>query len=51
MCSMQRSLVVASCLVATLSLSGVALQAQTQPDVRLVVAMKKQDATTVKALL
>jgi ankyrin repeat protein len=50
MCSMQRPLVIASCLVAALSLSG-AVQAQTPPDARLVVAMKKQNATAVKALL
>jgi ankyrin repeat protein len=50
MFSMHRGLVVTSCLVATLSL-GVAAQAQTQPDLRLVVAMKNQDATAVKALL
>jgi ankyrin repeat protein len=47
---MHRPLVIASCLVAALSLSHAA-QAQTPPDRRLVAAMKKQDATAVKALL
>src|SRR5687767_7617450 len=48
MCSMGRSLVVATCLVVTFGLSSVA---HAQSDVRLVVAMKNQDATAVKTLL
>ena len=48
MCSMGRSIAALSCLVAVLSMSVIA---QTQPDVRLVVAMKSQDAAAVKALL
>lgn len=48
MCSMPRSLLVASCLVVTL---GLGVTAYAQSDTRLVVAMKNQDATTVKALL
>jgi ankyrin repeat protein len=46
---MRRRLLVASCLAVTLSLS--VASAQTQPDLRLTVAMKNQDATAVKALL
>ena len=45
---MRRSLATASCLVAALGLS---LAAQTRPEPRLVVAMKNQDATAVRALL
>jgi uncharacterized protein len=45
---MGRPLVVATCLVVTLGLSSVA---HAQSDVRLVVAMKNQDATAVKTLL
>ena len=48
MCSMRRSLIAASCLVATLSLS---VSVHAQSDTRVVVAMKHQDATTVNALL
>src|SRR5262245_12567829 len=48
MCSMHRALIAASSLVETMGLS---LTAQTPSDVRLVLAMKNQDATTVKALL
>jgi len=48
MCSMRPLLIVTSCLVATLGLSVIA---DAQSDTRLVVAMKKQDATAVKALL
>jgi len=48
MCSMRRSLAAVSCLTLALGLS---LAAQTQPDVRLVAAMKAQDVTTVRALL
>jgi uncharacterized protein len=45
---MRRSLLAISCLVAAL---GAGIGAQAQSDVRLVGAMKKQDAATVKALL
>jgi ankyrin repeat protein len=45
---MRRSLIVASCLVVTL---GLGVTAHAQSDRRLVVAMKNQDATAVKALL
>ena len=45
---MRRSLLVASCLVVAL---GLGVTAHAQSDTRLVVAMKNQDATTVKALL
>jgi ankyrin repeat protein len=45
---MRGSLAVASCLVAALGLN---LAAQTRPEPRLVVAMKNQDATAVRALL
>jgi uncharacterized protein len=48
MCSMRQSLIATSCLVATLGLSVIA---HAQTDTRLIVAMKKQDATAVKALL
>src|SRR5262245_15726399 len=48
MCSMRRSRIVASCVAATLGLSVIAYA---QSDTRLVVAMKKQDATAAKALL
>ena len=46
---MQRRHLVASCLAVTLGLS--VASAQTQPDLRLAVAMKNQEATAVKALL
>jgi len=45
---MRGSLAVALCLVAALGLN---LAAQTRPEPRLVVAMKNQDATAVRALL
>lgn len=45
---MRQSLIVASCLIATLA-PGATVHAQS--DTRLVAAMKKQDATAVKALL
>lgn len=48
MCSMRRSFFVTSCLVITL---GFGVVAYAQSDTRLVVAMKNQDATTVKVLL
>jgi len=48
MCSMRSSLVALACLAATLCLSGAA---QAQSDVRLVAAMKSQDAAAVRTLL
>jgi len=45
---MRQSLIVASCLIATLAPGATA---HAQSDTRLVAAMKKQDATAVKALL
>src|SRR5688572_15331186 len=48
MCNMRRSLIAASCLVATLSF-GASVHAQS--DTRVVVATKHQDATTAKALI
>ena len=48
MCNMRRSLLAVSCLVAAL---GAGIGAQAPSDVRLVAAMKRQDAAAVKALL
>ena len=48
MCSVRRTLFVAACLLVALSLG---VTAYAQSNTRLVVAMKNQDATTVKALL
>ena len=48
MCSVRRALFVATCLLVAL---GLGVTAYAQSHTRLVVAMKNQDATTVKALL
>jgi ankyrin repeat protein len=48
MCNVRRTLVVATCLLVALSLG---VTAHAQSNTRLVVAMKNQDAATVKALL